>query len=433
MPFAVRPLALRVLGAALVALAVLATAALVARAQEPEPPPVEEAAEGVTITIQPPNEAKPVEIALSEVDQDIDTTYKLATADGEPATVAIKGSSVLAVLEAAKTDFNYSRIDIATPDGRTISIGRDQIEDVKPPVFYTDEQGVTHFAGAPGEDGVVPLEAQFTVADGAVTLVQQSAPRLNIKVTPAEKEIKLGGSVAFTAKVTGARADETVRYEWSMQGSDDGKKWRSPPLTSIGGDSATHRQKFARKDRVYKVHVAGWVDGDRDNSVVAVSRITVGDPDLDGEKEKEGGEGTDDSGTSTGTGGGSYGGYSDSYGGYTPSYDSGSTYTPPPAPAPAPVEPVPDPPDIATSTGTTVEGNLLADASDPPTSLLESMAGKSSDGEATDADGGAGVPEAAISIAGVLALLGLGATLEFREGKLPRVRVPRLPLPRRGA
>jgi hypothetical protein len=83
-------------------------------------------------------------------------------------------------------------------------------------------------------------------------------------------------------------------------------------------------------------------------------------------------------------------------------------------------------PDIATS-GTTVEGNLLADVSDPPPSnILESAARAARDGNPKDPgpDGG-GVSEAAISIVGVLALLALGAGIETRQGRLPRPRLPR--------
>jgi len=441
MSLASRSLAIRALGALLVAVAALATVALVARAQTPEPPPAAppaETTEGVTITIQPPNEAKPVEIALAEVGQDIETAYKLANADGTPPrTVTIKGSSVLEVLEASQTNFNYSRIDIAMPDGGTFTVTKDQINDVKPPVFWTDDQGVTRFIGPPGDDGVVPAEAQFEVS-GALTMTQHPPPRLDITLRPDEKKVKLGGSVSFAAKVTGAKVGEVVLYEWTQRGTANGKKWDRWAV--VGGAGATHTQKFPRKDRLYQVRVAAWVEGDRDGSVVAVAEITVGDPKLEGEKDDEQDAGSGDGGSSGGSSGGSGtgyggGGYSDGgySGGYTPAYTP-PAYTPPPAPAPPPLEPVPDSPDSSTSTGTTVEGNLLADASDPPpTSLLESAAEAARDRQPSDADGGASVPEAAISIVGVLALLGLGAGLEFREGKLPRLRIPRLPLPRRGA
>lgn len=443
MSLAARSFAIRALGAVLVALAAFATVALVARAQAPEGPPAG-TPEGIVITIQPPSNGKPAEIPLADLgDGDINTPYKLAQPNGAPPkTVNVKGPSVLAVLKASQTNFNYSRIDIAKPDGSTLTITKDQIQSVRPPLFYTDDQGVTHFIGSPGADGVVPLEAQFAVS-GPITLTQLPPPRLNIVLSPKKKKIKLGGSVSFSARVTGARAGETVRYEWAISGTDNGRKFDR--WGAVGQDSATHTEKFPRKDRLYKVRVAAWVDGDREGSVVAVSEITVGNPDLESGKKKNGETGPDDTGSTGGTGGtgtggydgGDYGGGDGGYsGGYTPSYTP-PAYTPPaPAPTPPPPEPVdpPELPDIATSDATTVEGNLLADASDPPpTSLLESAAKAANNGKPSESAGGAGVPEAAISIAGVLALLGLGAGLEFREGKLPRLRVPRLPLPRRGA
>jgi hypothetical protein len=135
--------------------------------------------------------------------------------------------------------------------------------------------------------------------------------------------------------------------------------------------------------------------------------IQVGDPDQK-PAEDDGQQGT---GTGTGTGSGS-------------TYDSGTSSTYEPSTPSVPSTPSTDPPlipDIATS-DPTVSGNLLADVNDPPaSSILESAAEAARKGEPKDEEiKGAGVPEAAVAIAAVLALIGLGAGLELRLGRSRR-------------
>lgn len=370
---------------------------------------------GVSVTIQPPGDGTPQTISTDDVTPDIrDQSYKV----GSQRIAVARGVSILALLDKADANFDYAAIEIPRGDGSTLRLTKDQVEDIKPAGFYTDDQNVTHFIGPTGRNGTVATSDYFTVGE-SITLVQQRASKLKVTISPDRKKIELGGSVSFRARVSGAVEGETVTYEWWLEG----KKPR------FGGEGFT--QKFPKKDGVYKFSVSVGIEGSG-ATTTKVAIITVGDP-KKAEDEQVGdgdaGSGSDGGGTTGGSDGGS--GY-DGSSGYTPSYTPSTPPapampTPPPIPPPTPSKPS-QPPDIATS-GTTVEGNLLADVSDPPPSnILESAARAAREGKQKrdeQAGDGAGVSEAALSIAGVLALLGLGAGIETRQGRLPRLRLPR--------
>jgi hypothetical protein len=381
---------------------------------------------GIEVTIQPPNGGQPASILTTDVTGDITASYKIRAASGGAPTIinVIKGVSLRQLLEKTGTDFGFETIEVKRPDGSTLTITKDQVEDPRnQPVFYVDENGVTNFIGPRvGGASVVESENYFPVS-GPLTFTQQAQSKLKVSISPKKKKIELGGSVRFQATVSGQDAGETIAYTWGINGKKQ----------TQGGSRFT--QKFPSKDGVYEFLVAARIEGS-DVSTAAVAKITVGDPDKADDEQTGSGDATDGSGSGTGTGTGTGGSGYDSGSTYTPSYTPTPSPAPAPTPPPTPSTPPADVPDIATS-GTTVEGNLLADVSDPPpSSILESAARAAREGKQSDdesAADGAGVSEAALSIAGVLALLALGAGIETREGRLPRWRAPHLRLPRRAA
>lgn len=383
-------------------LAILALAAWSAPAQA-----------GVSVTIQPPCDeppcASPTTISTDSLTGDINQTYRV----GSESVVVTGGVSVRQLLADTDTDFGYETIELARPDGSTLTMTRKQIADPRnQPVFYTDSQGTTYFIGPKDSRGVVAPSNRFAVG-ATVTLSQHSESELKVTISPSRKKIKPGGEITFRAKVTGYDPGETPTYKWWLEG-------KSQRFSGAG-----FTQKFPTKDGVYKFSVAVRIEGSA-VSTTAVAKITVGDPKKADDEQNGNGNGDP-------TGPGSSAPSVDGGPGYTPSYTPSTPVTPaPPTPVPPstppPTSEPPKLPDIATS-GTTVEGNLLADVNDPPPSnILESAARAAQEGKQKrddqDGDGG-GVSEAALSIGGVLALLALGAGIETRQGRRPRLRRPR--------
>lgn len=374
----------------------------------------------VEVTIKPPKDGEPATILTTDVTGDITGTYKIATPGGGGQTVnVVKGVSLRQLLEKTGTDVNFETISVPRTDGSKLLITRDQIEDPRnQAVFYVDAAGTTNFIG-PREPGASAVAAEnFFPLGSAVTFTQESESPLQVSISPSKKKIKLGGSVSFQASVKGNDGGDSLAYVWWISGKKQSQT-SSPRFT----------QKFPSKDGVYKFSVSVRIEGSA-VSQTAVAKITVGDPDKADQEQTGNGNATDGSDTGTGTGTGSGSG-TDSGSTYTPSYTPSTPSAPVTPPTPTPPPPSTEPPklpDIATD-GTTVEGNLLADVSDPPPSnILESAARAAREGKQEDDgshDGDAGVSEAALSIGGLLALLGLGAGIETRQGRLPRMRLPR--------
>jgi hypothetical protein len=376
---------------------------------------------GVTVVIQPPGATNPKSISLDDVQPDIGTgapqPFRIAKPGGGTQRVEVtNGVSLQKVLSEAGLNFNYVTISVPREDRSMLTLTKEQVKDPRnQQVFYVDPQGVTRFIG-PGQANGIVLAKDYFEFNGNSMLLQRSQSKLTVTISPTKKKIDLGGSITFKATVSGNLPDESVTYTWGLAGRKQ----------TVAGSSFT--QKFPKKDDVFKFLVAVRVDGS-ETSVTDVATITVGDPEKADKEQTGGGEGDtgSDGGTTDGSGTDGSSTYTPST--YTPSYTPAPITPPEPTPTPTPT-PEP-PPDIATS-GTPVEGNLLADVSDPPPSnILESAAqaarqGKQKDDEATDGD--VGVSEAAISVFAALALLGLGAGIETRQGHLTRLR---LRLPRR--
>lgn len=314
------------------------------------------------------------------------------------------GISVRQILEELKFDLDYGAVELERPNGTIVSLDSDEVVSQYSPTFYIDASGQLWFlrpSTGPNDYNAVD---HFRIQSGAIRMTQ-TKPELEVTVEASRKKIDPGESIAFTTTVEGAPAGARYEYTWAFNDGSD----------QIVDGRAKETHKFTEEGK-FTVLVTVKIVG-TDRSDPGTVKVEVGDGQAS-DKDREGGG---DNTTGTGTSGTATG---DSGAGSTYGTDSPSTYTPVTPPEPAPVEPT-DPPDVATS-GTPVEGNLLADGSDPPpTNLLESAARAARDGNPSDDADGAGVPEAAISIAGVLALLGLGAGIESRQGRLPRPHLPR--------
>lgn len=364
------------------------------------------------MTIQPQGNASPKTISTDDVQPDIGTGtpqgFRIAKPGGGTRQVEVSdGVSLQKLLIETGTNFGFEILQMARADGSTLTLTSEQVKDPRnQQVFYTDPQGVTRFIGPRQDNGIVLAKDYFEVS-GTVNLTQRSASKLKVTISPDKKKIDLGGSITFKATVSGNEPDESVTYTW----------WLAGRKQTVAGPRFT--QRFPSKDDVYKFFVAVRIEGSEVSKTVSAN-ITVGNPEK-ADEEQAGGGSTDI---------GSYGSGAVGTGG-----TGASTYTDPYTPVPstpAPVPPAPSPdtpksPAVATS-GTPVEGNLLADVSDPsPSNILESAAQAARQGkQADDAnDGDIGVSEAAVSIFAALALLGLGAGIETRQGRLPRLRLPR--------
>jgi hypothetical protein len=355
------------------------------------------------VTIQPPGDGKLQSVSTDDLKPgDVPhQSYKVAKSGGGTRPVVVDdGVSLMKVLAATGTDFNYATIGIPRPNGSVLTLTKAQVDDNPrvQPVFFMNEQNVPSFIWpVKSSNGVVAAKYSFAVSQ-AVVLVQQSEPKLRVTISPSEKKIKPGEEITFHADVEGDEGGGSVTYTWGIKGKKQ----------TVGGPTFT--QPFPKKDAVYRFLVAVRIEGSK-SSVTKVAIITVGDPEK--AKEQQPGDQAPPPPTYTPSDGPPSG---------TPSYEPVPTTPPTPTPEPA------DPPDIATS-GTTVEGNLLADASDPPPSnILESAAQAAREGKQKDdkaSDGDVGVSEAAVSVFAALALLALGAGIETRQGRLPRLRLPR--------
>jgi hypothetical protein len=396
MPSLVRPVYL----ASLVFLVVAAAGAAAAV-------PASAAFPSIEITIVSPD-GDEAQVWLDQVENpEIETTYYVRSR-GRTTPIPIEhgeGISVRQILAEKQFDLGYGTLEIKRPDGTTLVLSKDDIDSRLSPTFYVKDDGQVWFVRPSTGSTDYNTRDNFPIKSAAVTLTQTPAG-LTVSVKASRKKIDVGESIKFTTKVSGAPRNARLIYIWDF---DDGKR------ISDGDRNESHQFD---KECACHVQVNVKILGESRSDPSNVVKVQVGDPKESGKDRQGGGDNTaddaPDSGTSTGSSG------ADSI------YDGGSTYTPVPD-TPPPPAPTPDStePDIATS-GTPVEGNLLADVSDPPPSnILESARRAARDGTPKDESADVGVSEAALSIVGALALLGLGAGLETRQGRLPRLRLPR--------
>jgi hypothetical protein len=365
---------------------------------------------GVQVIIQPPGKSNPnpVDIYLGETSTDYvppdvtDKTYRVQSGRGTTKEVKVAaGVSLRALLDATGTNTGYATIEIPRGPGPPLLLTKGEVENrLAQPVFFADAQGRMRFIWPTVDGSAIPAGNYFPVSS-YVVLLQRARQRLKVEISPKSKKIEPGGTITFRATTSGDRPGEKIVYYWSLAGKTPRR----------GGEQ--HVQDFPEKEDVYEVHVTAGIES-AGVSDRGYAKITVGDPDGKDEEPVD----PDDQ----------------------PSEETLGTPSPtvsPPSPTPVPATPPPppepaDPPDMPIS-GTTVEGNLLAAAGDPPpTSILESAANAARDGNPSDdSTAGADVPDAALSIAGVLALLALGAGIENRQGRRLSLRKPRIRLPRR--
>jgi hypothetical protein len=381
MPPLPRPALLRALLVA--ALAVLASAAWSPAAQA-----------GVTVTIVPPGGGPGETISTDDIaNGEMRLTYSVRRADGGIDRIDVAGGvSIRQLLARTGTDAGYVAIEIPRPGGGNLRLTEDDVISHFPPGFYTDAQGVTRFIGAT-EDGAVAADDHFAVG-ATLVLTQKSPSKLSVRVSPREKTVDAGESFELSARAKGAEAGDAYTYKWHLRGKKEVLGTRKTLSHELDADGS------------YRIVVDVGIEGS-DQTVSDYADVQVGDP-----KDSEGPDGVpnDTDGTDP------LGGSTASPGFTPPAPVTPATPTPSPVP-PAPTPDPTDPPGIVTD-GTTVEGNLLADVGNPPSSsILDSARRAARDGAPRDdqADG-AGVSEAALGIAGLLGLLALGAGIELRQG-----------------
>jgi hypothetical protein len=341
-------------------------------------------------------------------------TYRLASGP-----VTISGHSLLRIMEAA--DAQSDAIDVDTipaieidrPSGAPITISGEEMRNPSafrdgPPVFYEDN-GATVFV-MPGRGNGTGNRYRFNLAPVGITV--QSGASFEVGISASRTRIKAGQSIRFSASVSGQSEGERLTYTWSF------------------GDGTTRTTSTARIDHTFRddgdfpvvVEVSG-ASGSGQTGVL----ITVGKSGKKPEKKPGGNEGNNGAGNpagSGGTGGGTGGSGSGGSGFGTGSGGDGSGAGSSPAPSsaggsPDPLQPsAPErrkPSDQTPVDGLeTVTGQLVDPASGAPVTGTPQVVEQADPAPESSEQGGFGVPGAALTLAGVALLLGLGGFAELR-------------------
>jgi hypothetical protein len=335
--------------------------------------------------------------------------------------VTISGHSLLRVIEAA--DAGSDAIDVDTipaieidrPSAAPITISGEEMRNPSafrdgPPVFYEDN-GATVFV-MPGRGNATGNRYRFSFAPVGITV--QTGTSFEVGISASKARIKAGQSVRFTASVSGQPQGEQLTYSWNF------------------GDGTTRTTSTGRIDHTFRddgefpviVEVSG-ASGSGQSGVL----ITVGKAGKKPDGRPDGDEGNNGAGNpdgSGGTGGGSGGSGSGGSGSGGSGFGTGSggTGSGPPAPAPStgsPDLPAPAAPDRGKQNEEdpadgleTVTGQLIDPASGAPVTGSPQVVEQVDPAPESSETGGFGVPGAALTLAGVALLLGLGGFAELR-------------------
>ncbi len=360
---------------------------------------------GVDVTIRPPGGGSPATISTDDVQGQVDGTYWV---DGEAQPIEVRdGVSIAQLLEETNTDFNYDAIELVRPTGETLRLTREQIDAEQQPVIYVDQAGVSRFLGAPSASGRVASADHFQLG-ATLSLSQRSQSPLTVALTPQSKRIEPGGRVTFRASATGGPEGATYTYAWNF---DDG--------STVEGARSTVTHRFGKRGQ-YQVLVTAKIVGTARSDKAPVAIIQVGEPSKSKKNRTGGGTNKDADAPESGSSDGPSG----------PGQSQGPSdpaAAPAPAPTPSPPKkpkPKSQPPEIATG-GSMVEGTLLAAGAPLNAEVLTSAARAARDGtpkeKADDRGDSGGVSEAALGIASMFGLLGLGAGMELRQTRRRRL------------
>jgi hypothetical protein len=342
-------------------------------------------------------------------------SYRLASGP-----VTISGHSLLRVMEAADAESDAIdldtipaiEIDRPTAIGAPVTVTGEELRDPSafrdgPPVFYEDN-GATVFV-MPGRGNSNGNRYRFSLAPVGITV--QSGESFEVGISASKTRIKAGQSVRFVASVSGQPAGERLTYSWNF------------------GDGTTRRTSTGRIDHTFRddgqfpviVEVTG-ASGSGRGAVL----ITVGKSDKKPEKKPDGNQGNDGNGNPGGSGGvGAGDGGGDSTGsaaGFgSGGTGSGSGSVAPPSTSAVPNLPAPAPPtrekpkEQAPADGLeTVTGQLIDPASGAPVTGTPQVVEQADPAPEAAEQGGFGVSGAALTLAGVALLLGLGGFAELR-------------------
>jgi PKD domain-containing protein len=332
-------------------------------------------------------------------DPDIrDRYYTLPGADG---SAPLTGSSLEAVLREAGVDPYDHGGAVVTGGGTTIELDREETLGADsfpegPPLLWADGAGVSFLRPA-GDDGSPP-----ELASGAIAIRMLERGTLRVEASASSTRLDAGGTVTFSATVSGA-GGEPVELDWYF---DDG--------SSVSGARVTHRfRRAGTYDVVVGVTTASDSRGDED-----IVTVRVGKPPEDG-PDRRGGGAADDAASDSGAVSGGSGGASGASGGAGPSSAERGperASRPDRPRSPSREKPLRGAPSGGTErvTGTELAGLSVLDSPAAADAVRAARSGRPDEDDTP-------IPAAVWWATATLALLGLGGWLEARR---PRERRP---------
>ncbi len=397
------------LSAALVAVALVATAALAS------PWAGAARADVAQVTVVSPGGAEQTLAleALAGAEDVIDRAYALRSGSGE-STQTVTGFSLAALLDAAGADpYGFSYLTVQRPAGGAVLLSRHQALDSGafpdgPPLLYATAAGTGFLRPSAGPEDL-NVSDSFEAPQG-ISIVLRKGTRLQVRARASTPRTRPGKPVHFSATVEGAGSGEQLTYSWYF---DDG--------ASAASTEPTH--SFAKRGS-YDVVVGVTSEGD-DTGASAVVTVQVGAP-LAGPNRKGGGTnkaagapdhgaadtpaaesgiGTEAGAVAPGAAGPPEGRVGcdspDTQHGRRPCVRRVTT-----DPSPSRLEPSPAP-------GQPVEGELVSATTTIPPSATKQTAARS--GQLEGDGSGGGIPGAAWGLLATVGLLGAGALVETRS------------------
>lgn len=178
---------------------------------------------GIEVTVTKPDGTQE-SILTDEVSQDVDATYDVRRPDGTTKE-KITGISIRALLDELDAAEDYGKLEIVKPNGGTLTLTKEKVDHILPPVLYADEAGTTRLLVNDG--------AHFALRDSTIA-IEQIAAALKVEVEASPKKVEAGERVKFSASVSGGASDADYFFDWNF---DDGERKRDaapPPRPTAG-------------------------------------------------------------------------------------------------------------------------------------------------------------------------------------------------------
>lgn len=353
--------------------------------------------------------------------EDVDARYTVRSSPSEATAQKVVGFSLRKVLaEAADErgngfdDTYYDHVKIQRPGAGSVGLSQAQVEtsgafpDGRPVVWAEQDGGIGFLRPSSGShdanagDVFVEPSGTLVVREGRGSLV-----RFTIEHAPRKPRPKQ--PVTFTVDLQSSGSGQSLSFRWAVDGR------------TLTGAEITHA---FRRPGCYLVGASALEHGDEVGS--AAVRVKVGSDCEGGPNRAGGGKDGKRNGASDGAHDAGANGSSSSSGG-----GGGSAQGPATAPAqdPGPGARPERRRRAPASPGQRIEGELLDDVAGRPASAQDPQAEPEPQARAVrsgslGAEGGAGLPGAALGILITGGLLGLGALRELERGPLARTRKP---------